>query len=85
MTTRQTLVVACIALAVLVAGFCMGSAWSNAFREKGCEKYLERTSKDYTDVGGNIDIEYYQGRREHFQNYVEQLVNQAENDLAGGE
>ena len=59
MTTRQTLVVACIALAVLVAGFCMGSAWSTAFREKGCEKYLKRTSKDYTDVGGNIDIEYY--------------------------
>jgi|LakMenEpi03Aug12_release.lakeMendotaPanAssembly.Ray.scaffolds.fasta_scaffold4659125_1 prefoldin subunit 5 len=26
-----------------------------------------------------------EARREHFQNYVEQLVNQAENDLAGGE
>lgn len=59
MTTRQMLAVASIALAVLVTGFCVGAAWSAAFREKGCEKYLERTSKDYTDVGGNIDIEYY--------------------------
>lgn len=26
-----------------------------------------------------------EGRRKHFQNYVEKLVSQAENDLAGGE
>lgn len=26
-----------------------------------------------------------QARRQHFQDYVESLVNQAENDLAGGE
>ena len=26
-----------------------------------------------------------EGRRQHFQDYVESLVNQAENDLAGGE
>lgn len=60
MTTRQMLVVASIALAVLATGFCIGATWSTAFREKSCKSYCEqRSSKDWKDVGGNIDIEYY--------------------------
>ena len=51
MSGRQTLLVSIIALCTLVAGFCIGLA---------CANPVETSPKgDYTDVGGNIDIEYY--------------------------
>ena len=51
MSGRQTLLLSITALCTLVAGFCIGLA---------CVNPVETSTKgDYTDVGGNIDIEYY--------------------------
>ena len=51
MSVKQLILAVVITLCVLVAGFCIGSAYT--------EKVLKEPSKDYKDVGGNIDIEYY--------------------------
>jgi hypothetical protein len=51
MSGRETLLLSITALCTLVAGFCIGLA---------CVNPVETFPKgDYTDVGGNIDIEYY--------------------------
>ena len=51
MSFKQSILAICITLCVLVAGFFLGSVYT--------EKIFTKPSTDFTDVGGNIDIEYY--------------------------
>jgi len=51
MSFKQLILVTCITLCMLVAGFILGSAYT--------QKVLTAPITDYTDVGGIIDIEYY--------------------------
>ena len=51
MSFKQSILAICITLCVLVAGFSLGSVYT--------EKVLTKSIIYYTDIGGNIDIEYY--------------------------
>lgn len=51
MSFKQSILAICITLCVLVAGFSLGSVYT--------EKVLTKSIIDYTDIGGNVDIEYY--------------------------
>jgi len=51
MSFKQSILAICITLCVLVAGFFLGSVYT--------EKIFTKANTDFTDVGGNIDIEYY--------------------------
>ena len=51
MSFKQSILAICITLCVLVAGFSLGLVYT--------EKVFTKPSTDYTDVGVNIDIEYY--------------------------
>jgi hypothetical protein len=49
MTKREMVAAVCIALGVIASGFVMGYLVAKS----------DEPVKDYRDVGGNIDIEYY--------------------------
>ena len=51
MSVKQLILAVVITLSVLVAGFFLGSVYT--------EKIFTKPSTDFTDVGGNVDIEYY--------------------------
>ena len=48
MSFKQSILAICITLCVLVAGFSLGSVYT--------EKVLTKSIIDYTDIGGNVDI-----------------------------
>ena len=51
MSVKQLILAVIITLSVLIAGFILGSMYT--------EQVSLESSTDYKDVGGNIDIEYY--------------------------
>jgi hypothetical protein len=49
MTVKQMIFVTCIALGLVISGFCMGTIWSQP----------KPLPFEQAKIGGNIDIEYY--------------------------